>query len=68
MMTIDMFMIAYLAQLAIIVCALFYNVLVWASGGNDYVTTYARANAAIGYAILIHQQMTTIMLALHFYY
>lgn len=64
----DVFFGIYLTQLAIICIALIYNVIVWATGEGDYLTTYARQNAAIGYAILLHQQMTTVMLALHFYY
>lgn len=64
----DAFILVYLAQLCVISVALMYNVIVWATGGDNFVTTYARQNAAIGYAILLHQQMTTVMLALHFYY
>lgn len=64
----DAFILVYLAQLCVICIALMYNVVTWATGGDNYVTTYARQNAAIGYAILLHQQMTTVMLALHFYY
>jgi len=64
----DPFITVFLAQLIVIVTALLYNVVIWAQGSENYVTTYARNNAAIGYAILIHQQMMTVMLAFHFYY
>lgn len=64
----DPFITVFLAQLIVIGAALLYNVVVWAQGSGDFITTYARNNAAIGYTILIHQQMMTVMLALHFYY
>lgn len=64
----DPFITVFLAQLLVIGAALMYNVIIWAQGGDNFITTYARNNAAIGYAILIHQQMMTVMLALHFYW
>lgn len=64
----DPFVTVFLAQLIVIMAGLLYNVVIWAQGGEEYITTYARNNAAIGYTILIHQQMMTVMLALHLYY
>lgn len=64
----DAFITIYVAQLLMILTALLWNVVVWATGKDNYVTTYARNDGRIGYSILVFQQFMTIMLAFHFYY